>query len=162
MEWFLKYRSGIRVTSTFFTHLLPNGKRCNWILRDVCFDSWSSGCRLMHLRLRPSPIMESWEHACYCNHRYHCLDSYSLGNGVYITNDQNLRNNVIERSWSTDFRKFCRFGCKEIELQYRNAKLVAMESFSIILSVTQLLYIAALHGPSIIWRVSRLIPEILS
>ncbi|XP_057537649.1 membrane protein PM19L-like [Amaranthus tricolor] len=42
------------------------------------------------------------------------------------------------------------FGCKEIELQYRNAKLVAMEAFSIILSVTQLLYIAALHGPSII------------
>ncbi|KAL2930698.1 Membrane protein PM19L [Bienertia sinuspersici] len=41
------------------------------------------------------------------------------------------------------------FACKEIELQYRNARLVAMEAFSIILSVTQLLYIAALHGPSV-------------
>ncbi|XP_021722507.1 uncharacterized protein LOC110689992 [Chenopodium quinoa] len=41
------------------------------------------------------------------------------------------------------------FGCKEIELQYRNARLVAMEAFSIILSVTQLLYIAAVHGQAL-------------
>ncbi|KNA24875.1 hypothetical protein SOVF_011630 [Spinacia oleracea] len=40
------------------------------------------------------------------------------------------------------------FACKEISLQYRNARLVAMEAFSIILSVTQLLYVATLYGPS--------------
>ncbi|CAO2823452.1 unnamed protein product [Amaranthus hypochondriacus] len=39
------------------------------------------------------------------------------------------------------------FGCKEIELEYRNAKLVAMEAFSIILSVTQFLYIVVIQGP---------------
>ncbi|KAJ8450002.1 hypothetical protein Cgig2_029364 [Carnegiea gigantea] len=40
-----------------------------------------------------------------------------------------------------------RFGCKEIELQFRNARLVTMEAFSIILSATQLLYVAALYNP---------------
>ncbi|PSS02964.1 MAM and LDL-receptor class A domain-containing protein [Actinidia chinensis var. chinensis] len=40
------------------------------------------------------------------------------------------------------------FACKEIELEIRNAKLRTMEAFLIILSVTQLLYIAAIHGAS--------------
>ncbi|KAJ8762046.1 hypothetical protein K2173_006648 [Erythroxylum novogranatense] len=40
------------------------------------------------------------------------------------------------------------FGCKEIELHYRNARLRTMEAFLIILSATQLLYIAAIHGTS--------------
>ncbi|KAL9224934.1 hypothetical protein vseg_000912 [Gypsophila vaccaria] len=39
------------------------------------------------------------------------------------------------------------FACKEINLQYRNASLVALEAFSIILSVTQFLYIAVLAAP---------------
>ncbi|XP_041027563.1 membrane protein PM19L-like [Juglans microcarpa x Juglans regia] len=38
------------------------------------------------------------------------------------------------------------FACKEIELRIRNARLRTMESFLIILSATQLLYIAAIHG----------------
>ncbi|XP_052180154.1 membrane protein PM19L-like [Diospyros lotus] len=38
------------------------------------------------------------------------------------------------------------FACKEIELQNRNACLRTMEVFLIILSVTQLLYIAAIHN----------------
>ncbi|KAF8075527.1 hypothetical protein N665_1089s0020 [Sinapis alba] len=38
------------------------------------------------------------------------------------------------------------FAWKEIELHVRNAKLRTMEAFLIILSVTQLLYIAAVHG----------------
>ncbi|XP_051133778.1 membrane protein PM19L [Andrographis paniculata] len=38
------------------------------------------------------------------------------------------------------------FGCKEIELHVRNARLRTMEAFMIILSATQLLYIAAIHG----------------
>ncbi|CAF1928744.1 unnamed protein product [Brassica oleracea var. botrytis] len=38
------------------------------------------------------------------------------------------------------------FAWKEIEFQVRNAKLRTMEAFLIILSVTQLLYIAAVHG----------------
>jgi uncharacterized membrane protein len=38
------------------------------------------------------------------------------------------------------------FAWKEIELQGRNAKLRTMEAFLIILSVTQLIYIAAVHG----------------
>ncbi|KAG2283108.1 hypothetical protein Bca52824_054328 [Brassica carinata] len=38
------------------------------------------------------------------------------------------------------------FGCKEIELGMRNARLRTMEAFLIILSATQLLYIAAIHG----------------
>ncbi|ESR62846.1 hypothetical protein CICLE_v10017020mg [Citrus x clementina] len=38
------------------------------------------------------------------------------------------------------------FACKEIELHIRNARLRTMEAFLIILSVTQLLYIAAIHG----------------
>ncbi|CAI9755190.1 unnamed protein product [Fraxinus pennsylvanica] len=38
------------------------------------------------------------------------------------------------------------FACKEIELQIRNARLRTMEAFLIILSATQLLYIAAIHG----------------
>ncbi|XP_057466296.1 membrane protein PM19L-like [Actinidia eriantha] len=40
------------------------------------------------------------------------------------------------------------FACKEIELEIRNAKLRTMEAFLIILSVTQLLYIVAIHGAS--------------
>uniref|UniRef100_A0A2P2PBV8 Membrane protein PM19L-like n=1 Tax=Rhizophora mucronata TaxID=61149 RepID=A0A2P2PBV8_RHIMU len=40
------------------------------------------------------------------------------------------------------------FGCKEIELHIRNARLRTMEAFLIILSATQLLYIAAIHGAS--------------
>ncbi|XP_078174961.1 membrane protein PM19L-like [Carex rostrata] len=36
--------------------------------------------------------------------------------------------------------------CKEINLEGRNAKLRTMEAFTIILSVTQFLYIAAIHG----------------
>ncbi|KAL9232237.1 hypothetical protein vseg_007367 [Gypsophila vaccaria] len=39
------------------------------------------------------------------------------------------------------------FGCKEINLQYRNPSLMAMEAFTIILSATQLLYIAVLSMP---------------
>ncbi|CAA7030648.1 unnamed protein product [Microthlaspi erraticum] len=38
------------------------------------------------------------------------------------------------------------FAWKEIEISRRNAKLRTMEAFLIILSVTQLLYIAAVHG----------------
>ncbi|WJX71724.1 hypothetical protein P8452_55688 [Trifolium repens] len=38
------------------------------------------------------------------------------------------------------------FAWKEIELQIRNARLKTMEAFLIILSVTQLLYIVAIHG----------------
>ncbi|XAR66656.1 hypothetical protein NMG60_11012957 [Bertholletia excelsa] len=38
------------------------------------------------------------------------------------------------------------FACKEIELQIRNARLRTMEAFLIILSATQLMYIAAIHG----------------
>ncbi|XP_050232348.1 membrane protein PM19L [Mercurialis annua] len=38
------------------------------------------------------------------------------------------------------------FGCKEIELHNRNARLRTMEAFLIILSATQLLYIAAIHS----------------
>ncbi|KAJ6965842.1 membrane protein PM19L-like [Populus alba x Populus x berolinensis] len=40
------------------------------------------------------------------------------------------------------------FACKEIELSIRNARLRTMEAFLIILSATQLLYIAAIHGAS--------------
>ncbi|KAJ8545362.1 hypothetical protein K7X08_017945 [Anisodus acutangulus] len=40
------------------------------------------------------------------------------------------------------------FAWKEIELNYRNAKLRTMEAFLIILSFTQLVYIAAIHGAS--------------
>ncbi|CAA7014467.1 unnamed protein product [Microthlaspi erraticum] len=36
--------------------------------------------------------------------------------------------------------------CKEIELGMRNARLRTMEAFLIILSATQLLYIAAIYG----------------
>ncbi|KAH9627299.1 hypothetical protein KSS87_013544 [Heliosperma pusillum] len=39
------------------------------------------------------------------------------------------------------------FGCKEIDLQYRNASLMALEAFTIILSATQLLYVALLSAP---------------
>jgi len=46
---------------------------------------------------------------------------------------------------------FYSFACKEIELQYRNTRLVTMEVFTIILSATQLLYVAALCGP-VFWR----------
>ncbi|CAM8979632.1 unnamed protein product [Rhodiola kirilowii] len=38
------------------------------------------------------------------------------------------------------------FAWKEIQLEYRNARLKTMEAFLIILSVTQLLYIAVIHG----------------
>ncbi|CAA7014469.1 unnamed protein product [Microthlaspi erraticum] len=38
------------------------------------------------------------------------------------------------------------FRCKEIELGMRNARLRTMEAFLIILSATQLLYIAAIYG----------------
>ncbi|CAK9139307.1 unnamed protein product [Ilex paraguariensis] len=38
------------------------------------------------------------------------------------------------------------FACKEIELHIRNARLRTMEAFLIILSATQLLYIAAIHS----------------
>ncbi|CAN1167275.1 Membrane protein PM19L [Linum perenne] len=38
------------------------------------------------------------------------------------------------------------FACKQIELEVRNARLRTMEAFMIILSATQLLYIAAIHG----------------
>ncbi|KAE8688245.1 hypothetical protein F3Y22_tig00110988pilonHSYRG00141 [Hibiscus syriacus] len=38
------------------------------------------------------------------------------------------------------------FACKEIELQVRNARLITMEAFIIILTVTQLFYIAAIQG----------------
>ncbi|KAF3449847.1 hypothetical protein FNV43_RR05926 [Rhamnella rubrinervis] len=38
------------------------------------------------------------------------------------------------------------FACKEIELEIRNARLRTMEAFLIILSATQLLYVAAIHG----------------
>ncbi|GMY37835.1 membrane protein PM19L-like [Fagus crenata] len=37
------------------------------------------------------------------------------------------------------------FACKEIELRIRNAKLRTLEAFLIILSATQLLYLAAIH-----------------
>ncbi|KAF7803218.1 membrane protein PM19L-like [Senna tora] len=38
------------------------------------------------------------------------------------------------------------FACKEIELHIRNARLRTMEAFLIILSATQLFYIAAIYG----------------
>ncbi|GAB4831554.1 hypothetical protein Ancab_005565 [Ancistrocladus abbreviatus] len=38
------------------------------------------------------------------------------------------------------------FACKEIELDFRNARLRTMEAFTIILSATQLLYLGAIHG----------------
>ncbi|KAL2244714.1 uncharacterized protein LOC105175661 [Sesamum indicum] len=38
------------------------------------------------------------------------------------------------------------FACKEIELHFRNARLRTMEAFIIILSATQLFYLAAIHG----------------
>ncbi|KAA3478125.1 AWPM-19-like family protein [Gossypium australe] len=38
------------------------------------------------------------------------------------------------------------FACKEIELEIRNSRLRTMEAFLIILTVTQLVYIAAIHG----------------
>ncbi|XP_044461243.1 membrane protein PM19L [Mangifera indica] len=38
------------------------------------------------------------------------------------------------------------FACKEIELHIRNARLRTMEAFLIILSATQLLYLAAIHS----------------
>ncbi|XVF25541.1 hypothetical protein REPUB_Repub13aG0221100 [Reevesia pubescens] len=38
------------------------------------------------------------------------------------------------------------FACKEIELEIRNARLKTMEAFLIILTATQLFYIAAIHG----------------
>ncbi|KVH89420.1 membrane protein PM19L-like [Cynara cardunculus var. scolymus] len=38
------------------------------------------------------------------------------------------------------------FAWKEIELEGRNARLRTMEAFTIILSATQLIYVAALHG----------------
>ncbi|KAG8385350.1 hypothetical protein BUALT_Bualt03G0034000 [Buddleja alternifolia] len=38
------------------------------------------------------------------------------------------------------------FACKQIELHIRNARLRTMEAFIIILSATQLFYIAAIHG----------------
>ncbi|XP_062160653.1 membrane protein PM19L-like isoform X2 [Alnus glutinosa] len=38
------------------------------------------------------------------------------------------------------------FACKEIELRIRNARLRTMEAFLIILSATQLAYIAAIHA----------------
>uniref|UniRef100_A0A7N0RFQ9 AWPM-19-like family protein n=1 Tax=Kalanchoe fedtschenkoi TaxID=63787 RepID=A0A7N0RFQ9_KALFE len=38
------------------------------------------------------------------------------------------------------------FACKEIQLEIRNARLRTMEAFMIILSATQLLYIAVIHG----------------
>ncbi|CAN1230413.1 Membrane protein PM19L, partial [Linum grandiflorum] len=38
------------------------------------------------------------------------------------------------------------FACKQIEMEVRNARLKTMEAFLIILSATQLLYIAAIHG----------------
>ncbi|CAN6553301.1 unnamed protein product [Malus baccata var. baccata] len=37
------------------------------------------------------------------------------------------------------------FGCKEIELRIRNSRLRTMEAFLIILSATQLLYLAVIH-----------------
>ncbi|KAF8018917.1 hypothetical protein BT93_H3725 [Corymbia citriodora subsp. variegata] len=40
------------------------------------------------------------------------------------------------------------FACKEIELRIRNSRLRTMEAFLIILSATQLMYIAAIHGAS--------------
>ncbi|OIT02337.1 PREDICTED: uncharacterized protein LOC109228285 [Nicotiana attenuata] len=40
------------------------------------------------------------------------------------------------------------FAWKEIELELRNARLITMEAFLIILSFTQLVYIAAIHGTS--------------
>ncbi|GAB2287629.1 hypothetical protein Dimus_022000 [Dionaea muscipula] len=42
------------------------------------------------------------------------------------------------------------FACKEIELDYRNARLRTLEAFTIILSATQLLYIATIHGGGLI------------
>ncbi|XP_012445689.1 membrane protein PM19L [Gossypium raimondii] len=38
------------------------------------------------------------------------------------------------------------FACKQIDLEIRNARLRTMEAFIIILTVTQLFYIAAIHG----------------
>ncbi|KAM7500623.1 hypothetical protein LguiA_025037 [Lonicera macranthoides] len=40
------------------------------------------------------------------------------------------------------------FAWKEIDLHIRNSRLRTMEAFLIILSVTQLIYIAAIHGAS--------------
>ncbi|KAF5810771.1 hypothetical protein HanXRQr2_Chr04g0173541 [Helianthus annuus] len=39
-----------------------------------------------------------------------------------------------------------KFAWKEIELEGRNVRLRTMEAFTIILSVTQLVYVAALYG----------------
>ncbi|XP_061347376.1 membrane protein PM19L-like [Gastrolobium bilobum] len=44
------------------------------------------------------------------------------------------------------------FACKEIELNIRNARLKTMEAFLIILSATQLFYIAAIHGAAALRR----------
>ncbi|CAI0452014.1 unnamed protein product [Linum tenue] len=44
------------------------------------------------------------------------------------------------------------FACKQIELEVRNARLRTMEAFMIILSATQLLYIAAIHGAASLRR----------
>ncbi|KAJ6893784.1 hypothetical protein NC652_027760 [Populus alba x Populus x berolinensis] len=48
----------------------------------------------------------------------------------------------------TDWQNLRSFASKEIELSIRNARLRTMEAFMIILSATQLLYIAAIHGAS--------------
>ncbi|XP_030462079.2 membrane protein PM19L-like [Syzygium oleosum] len=40
------------------------------------------------------------------------------------------------------------FACKEIELRIRNSRLRTMEAFLIILSATQLIYIATIHAAS--------------
>ncbi|AES65810.1 hypothetical protein MtrunA17_Chr2g0303931 [Medicago truncatula] len=44
------------------------------------------------------------------------------------------------------------FGCKEIQLNIRNSRLKTMEAFLIILTATQLFYIAAIHGAAAIRR----------
>ncbi|KAG2398796.1 Membrane protein [Vigna angularis] len=44
------------------------------------------------------------------------------------------------------------FACKEIQLNVRNSRLKTMEAFMIILSATQLFYIAAIHGAASIRR----------
>ncbi|KAA8514998.1 hypothetical protein F0562_018215 [Nyssa sinensis] len=41
------------------------------------------------------------------------------------------------------------FACKEIELHIRNARLRTMEAFLIILTATQLMYIAAIHSAAL-------------
>lgn len=152
--WYWKYRSRIGAPCTFFTHLLPHGKRGHWIFRDVCFNSWSCGFCFMYLRLPPPQDMESWELTSYCCSCYHCLDSNSFGYGVkpssFLVFD--FISCTYKKQAVPIFCFFCSFACKEISLQYRNARLVAMEAFSIILSVTQLLYVATLYGPSA-WKI---------